>query len=96
MVTTRNMTSNIDRRDIVDEQKDIQEMMRMMQQRMDKMQHNYEAQLRILQEENVAFRKRREKTRYPRHQLSQIPQGKAGFNRAVKGSIRDGPTRKGY
>jgi len=45
---------------MADDQADTREMIRMMQQRMDEMQRNYEAQMQILREENAILRQKEE------------------------------------
>jgi len=60
MVTTRNRTSNADGGRMADDQADTREMIRAMQQRMDEMQGNYEAQMQVLREENAALRRKDE------------------------------------
>ncbi|XP_027911682.1 uncharacterized protein LOC114170403 [Vigna unguiculata] len=45
---------------LADDQADTREMIRLMQQRMDEMQRNYEAQMQILREENVILRRKEE------------------------------------
>jgi len=55
MVTTRNRTSNADRGRMAEDQVDMREMIRAMQQLMDEMQRNYEAHMHALREENAAL-----------------------------------------
>jgi len=43
---------------MADDQTDTREMIKALQQRLDEMQRNYEAQLRVLQEENVALKQK--------------------------------------
>jgi len=58
MVTTRNRNSNMDGGRLADDQADAREMIRVMQQRLDEMQRNYEAQMQILREENAILRQK--------------------------------------
>ena len=60
MVTTRDRTSNADGGRMTDDQADTTEMIRAMQQRMDEMQRNYQAQMQVLRQENAALRQKDE------------------------------------